>query len=249
VISWDLGLHFALFGGLPFTFLKAPKQALCTRTKHRKMTNGINDANSIAVELENGSTATYEPRRLRGVNVFREVEREFAIGDRLQWTAPNKELGVANRDLGTVVGLEQGKMAVRMDSKPLRLVTFDTSEFRQFDHGYAVTSHSSQGLTAGRVLVHIDTETSRSLINARLAYVSLSRASDDARVLSNDASTLAERLSVDTTKSVAVHFQRSIDSDIRVGSAPPEPHLPVQKATGYEVPQVSIESTRPGIER
>jgi len=39
----------------------------------------------------------------------------------------------------------------------------------KFDYGYAVTSHSAQGLTAGRVLAHIDTDLSRNLINNRLA--------------------------------------------------------------------------------
>jgi hypothetical protein len=128
-------------------------------------------ANTLSVELENGSSVNYDPRRLKGVNVFREVERKFATGDRLQFTVPNKDLGVANRDLGTLTAIEEGKMTVRLDGEVQRTVTFDTAEFRQFDHGYAVTSHSSQGLTAGRVLANIDTDASRNLINARLACV------------------------------------------------------------------------------
>jgi hypothetical protein len=70
-------------------------------------------------------------------------------------------------------------------------------------HGYAVTSHSSQGLTAGRVLANIDTDSSRNLINTRLAYVAISRASDDARVYTNNAETLGERLASDITKTAA----------------------------------------------
>jgi ATP-dependent exoDNAse (exonuclease V) alpha subunit len=161
-------------------------------------------ANTLNVSLEGGSTVTYDPRRLKGVNVFREVERDFAAGDRVQFTAPNKDLGVANRDLGTVVSLEDGQMTLRMDGKSAREVTFDTAEFRQFDHGYAVTSHSSQGLTAGRVLAHIDTDSSQSLINNRLAYVAISRASDDAHVYTNNAETLGERLASDITKTAAL---------------------------------------------
>ncbi|MDP9050444.1 MAG: relaxase domain-containing protein [Acidobacteriota bacterium] len=164
--------------------------------------------NTLSVELENGSKVTYDPRRLRGVNVFSEVDREFATGDRLQFTAPNKSLGVANRDLGTLTGIEDGRMTVKLDSKGERSVTFDTTEFRQFDHGYAVTSHSSQGLTASRVLAHIDTDSSRSLINNRLAYVSISRASDDARIYTNNAETLGERLASDITKAAAVDFSQ-----------------------------------------
>ena len=49
-------------------------------------------ANTLTVSLEGGSSVTYDPRRLKGVNVFREVEREFATGDRVQFTAPTKIL-------------------------------------------------------------------------------------------------------------------------------------------------------------
>jgi hypothetical protein len=173
-------------------------------------------ANTLTVELQNGSSVTYDPRRLMGVNVFREMEREFATGDRLQFTVSNKDLGVANRDLGTVTAIEDGKMAVRLDGKTQRTVIFDPEEFRQFDHGYAVTSHSSQGLTAGRVLANIDTDSSRNLINSRLAYVATSRASDDARIYTNNAETLGERLASDITKSVAVDFkQKSSSEEVR----------------------------------
>jgi ATP-dependent exoDNAse (exonuclease V) alpha subunit len=154
--------------------------------------------------LESGSSVTYDPRRLRGVNVFHEVEREFATGDRVQFTAPNKDLGVANRDLGTVVNLEAGKMTLPMDGKNARLVEFDTAEVRQLDHGYAATSHSSQGLTAERVLANFDTDSNRNLINSRLAYVAISRASHDVRIYTNDAEGLGEKLASSISKTSAL---------------------------------------------
>jgi len=163
--------------------------------------------NTVTVEREDGQSVTYDPRRLRGVNVYREVSREFAPGDRLQFTSVHKELGVANRDLGTVTGIEDGKMSVHIDGKSERTVTFDTSEFRHFDHGYAVTSHSSQGITTGRVLANFDTDSSHSLINTRLAYVAVSRASDDARIYTNNAETLGQRLATDISKTVALDFR------------------------------------------
>ncbi len=109
-----------------------------------------------------------------------------------------------------MVSLEDGKIAVRLDGKEDRTVVFDPNQYRQFDHGYAVTSHGSQGLTAGRVLANIDTDSARSLINTRLAYVSISRASHDARVYTNNAETLGERLATDVTKvtkTAAVDFR------------------------------------------
>ena len=79
---------------------------------------------------------------------------------------------------------------------------------KRFDHGYAVTSHSSQGLTARRVLAHIDTDSSRSLINNRLAYVSVSRASEDVRIYTNSADSLGKRLASDTGKTAAVDLAK-----------------------------------------
>ncbi len=96
---------------------------------------------------------------------------------------------------------------MRLDGKRPREITFDTSQFRQFDHGYAVTSHSSQGLTAGRVLANIDTESSRMLINTRLAYVAVSRASEDVRIYTNDVESLGQRLAADISKTAAVDFR------------------------------------------
>jgi conjugative relaxase-like TrwC/TraI family protein len=164
-------------------------------------------ANTLTVELDNGASVSYDPRRLRGVNVFTENTREFSTGDRIQFTEPNKTLGVANRDLGTITSIDNGQMAVRLDGKQPREIVFDTAQFRQFDHGYAVTSHSSQGLTAGRVLANIDTESNRMLINTRLAYVAVSRASEDARIYTNDAETLGQRLAADISKTAAVDFR------------------------------------------
>jgi hypothetical protein len=167
-------------------------------------------ANVLSVELPDGSSVTYDPRRLQGVNVFREVEKEFATGDRIQFGAQHKDLSVANRDLGTITAIRDQHISIKMDGKTERVITFDPREFRQFDHGYAVTSHSSQGLTAGRVLANIDTDSSRNLINDRLAYVAISRASDDARIYTNDAETLGERLATDSSKTAALTVPREV---------------------------------------
>ena len=162
--------------------------------------------NRLTVELSNGISVEYDPKRVYGVNVYRETSREFATGDRLQFSAIQKDLGVSNRDMGTITKMEPDRLTVLMDGKEQRSISFNPAEFRQFDHGYAVTSHSAQGLTTGRVIANIDNESSRSLINNRLAYVAISRASEDARIYTNDAATLGQRLATDVTKAAALDF-------------------------------------------
>lgn len=163
--------------------------------------------NLVTVRKQDGEEVTYDPSRLRGIAAYREIDSEFATGDKIQFTAPNRDLQIANRDLGTIQHIgDDGKISVRMEGTKDRIIRFDANEMRHFDHGYAVTSHSSQGLTSERVLVNMDTEVHPELINNRFAYVSVSRASHDAQIYTNNASSLTASLSHDVSKASAVTF-------------------------------------------
>ena len=164
-------------------------------------------ANRLTVAKDDGKQVTYDPERLSGITAYREISRNFAQGDRIQFTATNRELGVSNRDLGTIDRIDGNQIDVKMDGDKERTVNFDSDKMRHFDHGYTVTSHSSQGLTTDRVLVNMDTTVHPELINTRFAYVSISRASQDARIYTNDAGSLGERLSTDVTKTSAIDLQ------------------------------------------
>ena len=77
---------------------------------------------------------------------------------------------------------------------------FNLKDHPHLDYGYAVTSHSSQGQTADRVLIHVDSELAHpNLINSRMAYVSVSRARYDAQIYTNDKTNLAQQLSRDVS--------------------------------------------------
>jgi hypothetical protein len=166
-------------------------------------------ANRLTVAKDDGKQVSYDPERLSGITAYREISRDFAQGDRIQFTSTNRELGVSNRDLGTIDRIDGKQIDVKMDGEKERSVSFDSAKMRHFDHGYTVTSHSSQGLTTDRVLVNMDTTVHPELINTRFAYVSISRASQDARIYTNDAGTLGERLSTDVTKTSAIDLQKA----------------------------------------
>jgi conjugative relaxase-like TrwC/TraI family protein len=163
--------------------------------------------NTVTVERTSGQELSYDPRRLQGVTVYREAERTFAEGDRVQMTAPYHEQKLANRELGTVERIDgKGNLALRMDSG--REAEFNIRQHPHLDYGYAVTSHSSQGQTADRALVHVDSEQAHGqLLNSRMAYVSVSRAKFDVQIYTNDAKTLGQELSRDVTKATALSQQ------------------------------------------
>ena len=160
--------------------------------------------NRLTVELPDGTQRTYDPRRQQGVAVFREEMRSFSVGDRIQFTAPATDLRVANRELGTIESIsEDGRLYLKMDGG--RAVELGTHKHLHLDHGYAMTSHSSQGQTADRVLIHVDSELgAKDLLNSRMAYVSVSRGRYDAQIYTNNAATLGQELSRDVSHSHAI---------------------------------------------
>lgn len=139
-----------------------------------------------------------------GVSVYREQEKAFSVGDRIQFTAPNHELKIANRELGTVENFApDGAMRLKLDSG--RSMDYEPRRHPRLDHGYAVASHSSQGQTAGRVLIHVDTElAAKDLLNSRTAYVSVSRGQWDAQIFTNDREKLPQALGHDVSHQSAL---------------------------------------------
>jgi ATP-dependent exoDNAse (exonuclease V) alpha subunit len=162
------------------------------------------ESNTLTVKRHGGAELSYDPRRLQGVTVYRDSERKFAQGDRVQLTAPYHEQKLANRELATIERIEgDGNLKLRMDSG--REVEFNARQHPHLDYGYAVTSHSSQGQTADRVLIHVDSEQAHGeLLNSRMAYVSVSRAQFDVKLYTNDAKTLGWELNRDFTKATAL---------------------------------------------
>jgi conjugative relaxase-like TrwC/TraI family protein len=212
-------------------------------------------ANTLTVKLDKSQRQiSYDPKRLQGVSVYREAERDFSAGDRLQFRAPYHAQKVTNGELGTLEKIEKGNLTVALDSG--RSVEFPIDKNRHIDHGYAVTSHSSQGQTVNRVLVNADTSEPDKLLNQRMAYVAASRARLDARIYTDSDQRLSAAFARQVDKSTALEARREAPETKarRLRSfeprQTPEP-TQVERPTGTErppaerVPKPQPEATRP----
>ncbi|WP_299628104.1 hypothetical protein [uncultured Tateyamaria sp.] len=119
--------------------------------------------------------------------------RAMAAGDRIVFGKNDKDLGVKNGMLGTVVEANDGGLSVALDGDTRRKMTFDPLQYRSFDHGYAVTIHKSQGATVDQSYVLA----SRTM-DEHLAYVAMTRHRDDMRLY----------VSQEDRPKWAVHLQR-----------------------------------------
>lgn len=112
--------------------------------------------------------------------------------------------------------------SLRTDDK--RSVDFNPQRHPHLDHGYAVTSYSSQGQTADRVLVHVDTELgAKDLLNSRMAYVSISRGQWDAQIFTDSREKLPQALGHDVSHQSAYKPEQAIAAPQR-NVAPLPPH-------------------------
>lgn len=178
--------------------------------EYTRVTNMDARSNLLTVLRADGSERTYDPRRHTGVSVYRDEQRAISVGDKVQFTAPNQDLKIANRELGTITAIdESGKMTIRLESG--RDLQIHPQRHPHLDHGYAVTSYSGQGQTADRVLIHVDTDLpAKDLINNRMAYVAVSRGACDAQIFTNDRSRLAEALSRDVSHESAHKPEKTV---------------------------------------
>jgi len=194
---------------------------------------GIDAAhNRITVALLDGRRQSYDPRRQQGVSVYREEERAFSVGDRIQFTAPDNELKIANRELGTVERINESRLSLHMDGG--QRIEIDPARNPHLDHGYAVTSHSSQGQTAERVLVHVDTELgARDLLNNRMAYVAVSRGGHDAQIFTNDREKLPVALGHEVSQQSAHEPKVGLENGLR--AAQPEAKQEIEYGHGISM--------------
>ena len=183
-------------------YSRSSKETGLAKGEYARVTAVDAPGNRLTIERKDGAgnvqVTSYDPRRQQGVSVYREQERTFSIGDRVQLTAPSSELQLANRELGTLTSLAASHMVLKLDDGGA--VEFDPARHPHLDHGYAVTSHSSQGQTADRVLIHVDTALgAKDLLNNRMAYVAVSRGAHDAQLFTDDRQGLEAALGRDVS--------------------------------------------------
>jgi len=176
--------------------------AFTTGKEEREVTRTV-ARNFPAAEME-GRTALY-----------REEQRNFAVGDRIVALKNDRKLDLQNGTLGVIRELdEKGRARVDLGN---REVTLEITRYRQVDHAYAVTIHKSQGATVehsimvapvrpepgqgkSREVAHAPGEESYGRASYNALNVAVTRAQYGTRVFTNSVEGLARSVEVADTK-------------------------------------------------
>ena len=169
-------------------FTRGSKQFAISKGDYARVEAVDREANLLTVSVPDGRRIEYNPVRLFGVEVFREEKRTIARGERIQFRAPDRALGLANGEFANIEAIDDRRAVLRLDNGKELSAALD--RLRHIDHGYASTSHSAQGATVDRVIVDIDTRLSQELVNRKQFYVSISRARNALAIYTNDRAQL-----------------------------------------------------------
>ena len=179
--------------------------------KHEALTVERTDKLSIVARDQHGMERTVSPSQARSFSVHECQQIEVASGDRLLLTGNRRDVGfrATNGELVKVRNLDGGRIHLE-DGRTL------PANYHEFDHGYAVTAHRSQGKTVDAVILSADA------MRQELFYVGASRGRQEIVVVTSDREQLRDLLGISTARPSATELAREQTTPIRV---PRQSHL------------------------
>lgn len=164
------------------------------------------DSSIVAMRPSGGRTAR------SAFDVCEQRELAIAPGERLLLQANDKRHGLINGQLVEVRSIDHDKITLA-DGRIL------PTDYRQFTHGYAVTSHAAQGKTVEDVFL-VASSRSLAAINRQQFYVSISRGRRRCRIFTDDRELLRDRLRKSGERTAALELSALAEALQREGFNP-----------------------------
>jgi conjugative relaxase-like TrwC/TraI family protein len=192
--------------------------------KHEALEVVRREAASLTVRNPQGEEKTITAKQARLFSVHERGGIEVAPGDKLLLTGNRKDADfrATNGELVRVRSIEHGRIRLE-DGRTL------PANYRDFDHGYAVTAHRSQGKTVDSVIVSADA------MKQELFYVAASRGRQEITVITSDREQLRESLGISTARPSVMELARSLahEHDSRVRDAAQNPGTHLERSTPH----------------
>ena len=165
--------------------------------------------------------------------------RHMAQGERVMFTQNNKRLKIDNGITGTIQAIEDGKITVALDDKGMgdgRVVEINLADYAHIEHGYAYTTHKSQGVTVDRARATIDEK----MLDHAMAYVQASRHRETFEM--HGTREQIENLG----KLMARERLKDTSADHRLKNQPPKPGILTKAAAGAKLAAQSVAQAMTG---
>lgn len=194
-----------------------PKKGIATGTGYRVAEV---DAKSVRLVDRAGKAIAWTPASWGSTSaeIFSEAEAEFRVGDRLMFTRNDRYQGRRNGMVAMVTGVDpaHAEVTVAMPDGSTQALDMRRLANRHVRQGWVQTVHAAQGATATNVLAHL--ESFRQGVDARLLYVAVSRAREQAKLYTDDRARLTLAVGLrDGVQTAALDEERQQGFDMSWG--------------------------------
>jgi ATP-dependent exoDNAse (exonuclease V) alpha subunit len=202
-------------------YLEHVGQILLMRDSYYAIEGVDTQAKTVALRAYDSTTGKVEggsviispaEHRTSDIALYRQENLRISEGEKIRFTATNKDEGIfANRPY-TVVEISPDKSLILQDRDGERLtVQPQDLKHQHFDYAYAVTAYGAQGASHPYVIALEGIEGGRkNLATLQYAYVAFSRAKEHVQVYSDNPDAWARKVSASAERATAhdlVHLQ------------------------------------------
>ena len=196
---------------------------------------------TVYVEGVEGSTVAWKPSeiggRQGGTEVYRTESMELRAGDRIRWTRNDKALGVVNSGMAEVLGVRNGRVTFRLEEGGTLTLTPGEPQLRHVDRAWCSTVHAFQGRTVDNVIAAMEANHPK-LTTQKSFYVEISRARDQAELITDDAAALREQLEAVTGERISA--LEGIGEAVQAEQEKEAKALPGVEPPGREASELSL---------
>ncbi|MFD1103573.1 MULTISPECIES: MobF family relaxase [Sphingobium] len=179
------------------------------------------------VELADGRRKVrFDPQKLSPtekrdrLQLSEKKELQLREGDRIRWTANDKERGLLNAALARVVGIDAAGVTVEAADKSRHTLNLGDPMLSRLDLAYSLNMHMAQGITTDKAITVMSSQ-ERQLSNQRLFNVGVTRVRDQLTMVVDDRDKLSRQLDLNPgDKTSALETLGRLDIDGRKGPGP-----------------------------
>ena len=126
------------------------------------------------------------------LDLYETAPMVLRAGDRVRWTRNDPARGLVNGEHAELLSIGPANLRLRTRDGREIAMRRDDPQLHHLDHAWSSTVHAAQGMTCDRVIAVLDTD--RAPADQAMFYVELTRARDNAVLLTDDREALIEAL-------------------------------------------------------
>ena len=153
------------------------------------------EGEKVLLQHPDGKTRRADPSKyLRyRVDLFETEGIELQAGERIRWTRNDKERSLLNGEEAQVLWIGAKTLRLQTADRCTLTLVHDDPQLHFIDHAWTSTVHAAQGITCDQVIAVLDANQG-AIAGQAAFYVELTRARDNAVLLTDDRDGLVEAL-------------------------------------------------------